>query len=44
MDKKEKEYYEKYLKKFGDDASLIGRLVKTVLDQEKRITALEKKQ
>lgn len=43
MDEKDLKYFEAYLKRFGDNSSMIGSLVKIVLDQEKRIIALEKK-
>ncbi len=42
MIEKDLKYFVTYLKKFGDDSSMIGRLVKIVLDQEKRIDTLER--
>lgn len=43
MNETRKQYFEDYLKKFGTEGSLMGPLVETILDQEKRIIALEKK-
>lgn len=43
MNKITKKRYDDYLKEYGTERSLIGQLVDTVLDQEKRIIALEKK-
>lgn len=43
MNKIRKKLFEDYLKEYGTEGSLIGQIVDTVLDQEKRIIALEKK-
>lgn len=43
MDGKERKYYEGYLKQFPDDYSIIVQMVKTLLEQDKRISALESK-
>lgn len=44
MNKKRKTLFEGYLKKYGVDASLIGELIDTVVNQEKRIIKLEENQ
>lgn len=43
MNKIRKEKFDDYIKEFGTERSFIGGLIATVLDQEKRIIALEKK-
>ena len=43
MNKIRKTNFNDYIKEFGTDGSFIGQLIATVLDQEKRIIALEKK-
>lgn len=43
MNKIRKKLFEDYLKEYGTEGSLMGQLVDTVLYQEKRIIALEKK-
>jgi len=43
MNKVRKKLFEEYLFEFGIDGSLLGQIVDTVLDQEKRIIKLEKK-
>ncbi len=43
MNKIRKKLFEDYLKEFGTEGSLLGQIVAAMLDQEKRIIALEEK-